>query len=722
MITAQNKTIHARHWLLALLGAVMAVQVYVMVFHVFTELRVKNEHYYLDEKTIMSDGSVVGNSAFEEKYLISSEVQDEYSNYPSSLNVLSRDDAFKINRSQRYEYFSLEKYGNISSDRNKFNYLISGNKSLLAWDPYEQAEVAYSFPLIYNAYYSNCQNSRSVELFYKYANSEDFSLKNNHAPTSCDGAVPAVFPLVTAETDELMEKKIEFIEKNIDGKILQIFNRYYLHESAFVLSPINEMKLGKPLGEIFSQYGFLSVIGVSTLMDALGGFSFPNYEKTVKLAYLAYYVVFVIVVFLTFEQFIIRSALILTFTLAFFANSYYFYQYAPGHVPLRHFFDFIVFLLAWNFEKRRNIGLFLLSGVAVVLSIFTDREFGLLMALAFGAAGIYYCFYQWLGVGEGSEKTKKGFSLALVGVISALSLSLWAYPLAPNPSAPYFLDGFYSFYVAPSHYAVVLASILLQALVVFVAGRLLYLRKRFFVFLFAAFYSQLLYFYFVWGGGHAHFFTLLVIYLLPYMVLLDLVDWSASRRKRGVAIGVFAGLFVLVVSNGITFAQDFKGNRKVFDDHITYSWELPRAKGMVTTVDPSPFEDAVRLIEKYEKSDNLSLISKYDSFLTILTGKVNGGGFLELRSMIVTEDEYQKVRHQLSTSDILVVDNDINRDFDAEMKKMSVWNLLPTLHKESVSQRIPKLKVLQRLYKDVVPGRYELMEKGELISIYRRIR
>lgn len=699
---------------------VIVVQMAIMLVHIFSELKIKNEYFYLDEKTVLADGSVVSNADFEKNNLTINEVKSNCLGTPSSLNVYSKP-GVDINKIPVFHYFSQENYGNVGEPANKFNYLTHDLNRLLVFYPYKQPSITFFYTPLFEFYYSKCENIDNLRLVRKiYLNGyrpQDGGEAALRGFLGCERADSnEVFPLLQAESDAALLRSLDYISKNFDEKYLQSFDRYYFHEVPFVLAPINEIRLGKPLKEVFSQYGYLSIMAISTVMDALGGFSFPNYEKAIKLTYLLYYIVFLAVALTIFEQPSIRAGFVLIYSLGFFANSYYFYQYAPGHAPLRHFFDLFILLCAWRFDKGRHLVSFLLGGALVVLSIFTDKDYGMLMAAAFSAAGVYYWVYRWTERRAG----RTHFLLALFLVMVASAVALKLYPLGPNPSSPYFLDGFYSFAVPQAAFAMVLLSILLQALIVLVLGRSLFRQGRLFVFLFAAFYSQLLYFYFVWGGGHAHFFTLLSLYTLPYLLLLDLVDWQANSLRRGVVgFGLIGGMLA-VLGNGIVFAQDYWRAQQPFKNHVVYRWKLPRAKDMITTIDPELFADSVKKIRHYVPGKKIAMLSKYDSMLSILAEKYSSLPFFELRSMTVTQDDYRRVREQLASSELLFVDNDIDRDFDAEMNRMLIWNMLPTMFIEHREQRIPKLKVLRQLYQDVVKDKYELIDQGHLISVYRR--
>lgn len=699
---------------------VVLVQMTVMVFHIFSDLKVKNEYLYLDQKTILADGSVVSNAEFEAKNLVINEVKSNFTSTPSSLSIFNRPN-WDFNKNLDYRYFPLDIYGNISQSKNKFNRLTHDLNRNLVLEPYLRPEITYFYAPLFEYYYGACQNKESVQVarerYLSGKRAQDGNAALSGYIEGCQWERSyASFPLLQAESDMELQRKIDFVDKNFEEKKLQAFDRYYFHEVPFVLAPINEIRLGKPLNEVFSQYGYLSILAVSFAMDMLGGFSFPNYEKAIKLSFLLYYLIFLVVVLTVFKQPALRAGAVLICSLGFFANTYYFYQYSPGHAPVRHFFDLFIFLCAWRFDQGRRIGFFLLGGALVVLSIFTNKEYGLLMAAAFCAAAVYYGVYRWAE--SGADRIRLFLAVLLVMAASAIALKL--YPLAANPSSAYFLDGFYSFYVPQAAFAMVLLSILLQALVALVFGRRLFQQGRFFVFLFAAFYSQLLYFYFVWGGGHAHFFTLISLYMLPYLLLLDLVDWRATLWRRGVAGCGLVVVLLATIVNGCVFIQDYWHAEQAFKNHVTYRWDLQRARGMLTKIDPELFADSVEKIQHHATGNQIAMLSKYDSMLSILASKYTSLPFFELRSMIVTKEEYRRVREQLASSELLFVDNDIDRDFDAEMNRMTVWNIEPSLFVEHREQRIPKLKVLRNLYRDVVKDNYELIDRGRLVSVYRR--
>ena len=159
---------------------------------------------------------------------------------------------------------------------------------------------------------------------------------------------------------------------------------------------------------------------------------------------------------------------------------------------------------------------------------------------------------------------------------------------------------------------------------------------------------------------------------------------------------------------------------QVFKTHKLYKWENERAGGIIATYSFDNFQNSIDLIKKHSVSNEIYMISKYDNILGILSEKYSGFPFFELRSTIVTIEEYNQIKSIIEAkAEILFVDNDIDRDFDAEMKKMSFFDLELYWRDESFKQRIPKLEVLKKLFSEV-KNSYELVEEGKLISVYRK--
>ena len=172
----------------------------------------------------------------------------------------------------------------------------------------------------------------------------------------------------------------------------------------------------------------------------------------------------------------------------------------------------------------------------------------------------------------------------------------------------------------------------------------------------------------------------------------------------------------------ISYIKEIFGYEKIFAAHKTYKWDHDRAGGIITTYPFDKFQNSIDLIDKYSSNtDEVYMISKYDNILQFFSKKYSGLKYFELRSFLVSDIEYNEVLSLINNkADILYVDSDIDRDYKAEMKERRFFDLYDEYwYNENVKQRIPKLEILSKLF-DEVKEDYILIERGELIDVYRK--
>lgn len=711
-------TLLKKHFFFSIMVFVIFLNIIFLVWAISSDLKVKNEYLYLDEMTILNNHKVVSNSEYTRDNLILDVKQLTKPEKFNSLNVFNHG-TIGINQSTDFVFFPDYKFFDISNPRSRFHFLVSGKNREFTIN-FRQTPYLFLFNQQLFHYISEKCTNRNEFIEFKVKHNQPFINTEDKNALECYSdnisyMIPTA-PLIQADTEKKFKEKLDFVEKNLDEKLLQYMARYYFHETSFVLSPINEIKLGKPLNEVFSQYGFLSILTVSQVMDWLGGFSYPNFNHAMKLFYLLYFLAFLLVIFSMFKDVVIRSFMVLIAMLGLFLNGYSFFDYAPGIVPIRHFFDLFVIFFVWKFLHTNRRIYLIIALIFVVLSIFTNKEYGMLMGLAFIGALVYEVVFKSL---KEHVIDYKFLALALTSVV-VIGLSLLSYPLATNPSSKYFLDGFYSFPLQLNIFAIVLFAIFAEVMLLLFFAKHLYKNKLLSVYVLTALYSQLLYFYFVWGGGYSHFYPLMTIFILPIVIFISSFDYHKSKIMVIGSYGIIGVLFLVTLFYGFNFYSQILNSKKVFKDHVVYDWQTSRAEGMKTTFNPDVFEDSINIIKKYSPKNKIYMISKYDNILAILSTKYSGLNFFELRSSLVTKDEYEKAVKDLLLSELIYVDNDINRDFSTEENSLNLWNLIPGNFVENKSQRIPKLKVLKKLYFDVIPNNYKLIHKGKLISVYER--
>jgi hypothetical protein len=511
--------------------------------------------------------------------------------------------------------------------------------------------------------------------------------------------------LQSLNTNSNDSQKSTFLNSNELENKLQSEDRYYIHHNAYMLSPINEFRLNRPFHEIFSQYGFLSVITTSTLMNFLGEDSINNYEKIMKFYYFFYFIMFIYLIKYLLKDHFLRALAFLFFGISLFKLGFFQFIYAPGASPIRHILDLPILLLLIFYEQNKKLKYLFFAIIFSIVSIWISKDFG------------QFIFFSLLGVitanilifyfkGTEKKETIKYFLFLLLCLFILGAISLYTYPLMQNPVTKYFIDGFYSF---ADHSLISQISIIIAGQWLFLIFQYEKLKssKLLSIYIFLLFYTQFLYSYPIWGG-QSHVSIFLFIFILPSLILLQINHFKFKKFL----------LFILIVNYLVTYFEGYvkfkkyeKEYMQIFQTHKTYKWDMPKT-GFFSTIDPTPFRNSVALIQKYEPSNKIYMISKYDNLLAILSQRYSGFPFFELRSTIITHDDYNMIKNIInSKANILFVDNDIEKDFTQELNS--------TKNQEDIQQRIPKLKVLKNLYIDV-KNNYTLIEKGELISVYKR--
>jgi hypothetical protein len=312
---------------------------------------------------------------------------------------------------------------------------------------------------------------------------------------------------------------------------------------------------------------------------------------------------------------------------------------------------------------------------------------------------------------------KRNSSLLVLTIIFGL-LAFKFYPMMPNPSVKYFLDGFYSFpFQSKFIFLVILLIVLLQWIFLVTLYKKLLSQKYLYVYIFTLFYTQFLYTYFIWHGTSNNIVMYSYLFALPFIIIYNLFDFKFKRIFSVLVLIVFSVVYLKVL---ISFMNAEKNYNNVFNTHKTYKWNYKRAGGIITTYSFDKFDNSIQLINKYAHSKKIYMISKYDNMLGILSKHYSGFPFFELRSAIVTKDDFNMIESQINIdAKILFVDNDIERDYKKEMAKMSFFDLSPFWRDESLKQRIPKLQVLKYLW-NKIKNNYVLIKKGKLISVYKR--
>ena len=662
--------------------ALIIIQISFYFYGIFSDFKLANEFRYIDEQTILDNNQVVSNDQY---------IKENLCFNPNNIN------------------YKFNSYDNIFLSGNKGGFNFQNNPKFLVFDPYYR----HISGDIYNKFRTHIENiAYNKDYNLTYYEARNLNSINRYGVDVFSHS----YPMFGADTLSKLKEKTDFIAYNIFEQNIQILSRYYWEETPFMLNPINELDLGRNKSEIFSQYGFLSLYPIKFIMEELGGINVSNFEKTKNIVCMVYYAIAIGFIFLFFKDNYLRLIFIFLLSIKFFSISYYFYHYGPTYFDTRHFFDLIIILFLFYAIKFKNFNFMfkIISALLALLSILIANDFGLYIFISL--LGTFIVEYGAIAAKNKILLDVKKLSFILIYIILGVLIYI-KYPFMKNPSVKYFLNGFYSFNIPSTLLLMVLLVIFIQWLLLIFFYKKLQDDKHLLSYIFLLFYTSFFYTYMVWKVdlSAVNFF----ISAIPFIVILNLLP---NKIKKVISIFCIFICALMYAKFSISYIKEIFGYEKIFETHKTYKWDHDRAGGIITTYPFDKFQNSIDLINKYSSNtDEVYMISKYDNILQFFSKKYSGLRYFELRSFLVSDIEYNEVLNLINNkADILYVDSDIDRDYKAEMKERRFFDIYDEYwYNENVKQRIPKLEILSKLF-DEVKEDYILIERGELIDVYRK--
>ena len=510
------------------------------------------------------------------------------------------------------------------------------------------------------------------------------------------------------------EEEHDFIRKNKFELRWQFANRWVLHHHNFVLGPINEYALGKPLREINAQYGWFNVVVMRWVLENTGGISYQNYFQKWYAWWLIYYVLFVVLAYLLFRN---AYYVALVCVLAFgFINQidYQFLFLGPGLNPIRHFLDLPVMVCLYGYLKTRKVGVLVLALLFGLMGVVNNKQFGVFLIVALVVTLLVKVWHER----EGGWR-REVWWVAGGAVVAGLIL-LWGGP-GRDIMSQYYRQGFLGFATNPRVLYLIVFIIsgcyLMLLRLEHVANEWKYLA------LFLLLYSQGLLVYGLWGGTDKHLLNIASVLVLSGVVFLKLlIDYSRLKRYEQVLVsGLIVGALGFVYVPGLFAYYTTKSEyEEVFATHRTYEWNLERAQ-FRSTMDPKYFVESVSLIQQYADSENgIYIISKYDNFLPFLAKRYSAMPFFDVQWFLLTNKEVRLcIEHiQNQKPPYLFVDTDIERNLNGEIIRTPIPIMLGNSRHESLF-RVKRLNLLQDIFA-AVKDDYELEMSRGLLTVYKR--
>ena len=559
--------------------------------------------------------------------------------------------------------------------------------------------------------------SQSLVLNHGALTVEEYSLLSYISKAKADDMLnianltKKIYPHLSKE--EVKEKKDHKFELT-----WQILNRWVVHHHSYVYIPINELNLGKPIRDIYMQYGLLNTVLLKSILNFIGDVNFNKYFQVWFSFFFIYYLLYAYVLkklFINNPEYQtigwIGSISVLGFI------GFQFLQLGPGLNPVRHFFDLItlVFIYKYMITDDFSEGYFWKKSFFIlcisIVSILNNYQTGLVLSLSIVGTILVA---NTLSIKKISLRTVIFIMLIIVNTISLIYLLISD---LYDPLSHYYLQGLLGFPFNNIYiYAWIIFNIFAYTILYKAFERGSRLKQ---VGLFITFYSQGLALYTVWGGTIYHALNYAPIYIL-FILVIFFIAFEDNKllnnlKKEALKIGIMITLLIFFIFSVVNFDIKKTQFNKVFEVSKTYNWNFDAVK-LKSTIDPKYFKSAISLIEKYSTSNGIFIISKYDQILTILSKKYSNMPFFDMAWFVLSQKEIdlaiEKLKHkkpQYIFVDKIIADNRL-------ISHTTTYD--ENLNKESL-KRYLRLKELEKVFNGV-KNDYSLVDSSSLIEVYKR--
>jgi hypothetical protein len=516
-----------------------------------------------------------------------------------------------------------------------------------------------------------------------------------------------------------MEEVKQFFLNNSLEYAHQNMGRGQVNHLGHIYNPLNEYRLGKPLNEIYFQYGLGNTFLMKWVMDAFGGLSLQTYHK-LYLFYLLYAALFIAMLVMLFRDRLYVLGVFTGYAAAFFWSGHIGLVLGAGLIPSIHLLDTVAIMLLALYLRRRKPLFLVLLGLSCMASLFINTMFGLILAISAFATALLHA----IETGEKGHLLHR-VAIAVGGFLLVFFIPMLVMPRTSGTVMEYFFAGYFSWLPHP---AVVFLTVIY--LVVSYGFMLLLKGHRFemkYIYLFSALYAQGLLVYFYWSGLLNHLpmalpFLALQLFVMLY-ILVSRFPWPLLGKtvQLSVPIVVLGMLFLCAFTFRIFYAQGsaFYDN---FRQHRTYQWAFDRAR-VVTTMNPQPFQHAVKLIQKYSTGPErgIYIISNYDGLVPFLADRYSVMPHFELGYSLFSEKQVREAVKRIQTNKprYLFVDSDLVR-FTPSLSA-DPWSKLyvSAFDQRERASRIGRSAGLHTLFSRVADG-YEKKEDNGLTTVFER--
>lgn len=518
------------------------------------------------------------------------------------------------------------------------------------------------------------------------------------------------------EEHPLSSEEISFVERN-SLEIRQSFKEWegIFHHQFQLLNPIKELSLNRPLREVVSLYG-LTVVPIYEVMKHAGGINYQSFLTVVFSSYLAYFGLYLVILVVILQDWRYVAIVFSLSLAAVKALGYLILFVGVGYAPLRHFSDIFVIAFLYFYFQRSQWPWLASAIIAALAGLFLDRMYGVLVvAPLLGVLAVR----ALVGHSRPMEKW------TLYGSLVLFPMTFWFVGslTAPNPYANGLFEGVWGFPVSGAKVAAILIG---SGLAYAGLANLIHKTRdlRLYLCVFLVFYAQTSLFYWLVIPNTDHLLSILPIIILAFgsIARFSLSTSSAGIWERRAVAIVFAASVALSALASYKFGATAAQIAKLDRTHQVFAWPFKNME-IRSTMDPSLFASSASMIDKWSSAPGIYVLSEFDTLLTWLSGHYSLMPHFDLMSYISGPVPLQDVIRLLKARkpEILFVDSCIECNYVA-MRSGRESVLSISLSKDlygRIAEKIDRLSRMQDAFR-AIESDYELVERGPLISVYRR--
>lgn len=502
------------------------------------------------------------------------------------------------------------------------------------------------------------------------------------------------------EQDFLNRNQIELLNQTKAG--------WFFYHHNYNFGPMNALSLGASANQQAMVYGWLSTVTQSKVLELFGMSNYQGYFKIYFAEYLVYFAIFLLGVWAIFKRSdtVVFAAILVISALLFLGIELI--RLAPGFNPIRHVFDMPVFYLLYCYLAQNRKSYLILACALALFAIFWSKDFGLFLALSVGGAILFKGIKQ---------RPFKRLPLFIGGITVIAGIFLYFFPMpGANPTAIYMLLGVGS----PQAKTGAIFGLLIIVSLLLAATMLIKQSEAYTILSvgMALYFVQSLTYY-IWYPSLHHILGVAPVFILWLVVLFHgwINQYQVGKKRQSVVLIVLLVLIYFPASASFYWRQHTYN--QIFKSHQLYHWSFDKAR-LVSTMEPTLFEESANLIKRYSKNNNgIFIISKYDHILPVMAGKYSAMPYNELPTNLVSPREVEISSEAILQNKpaFLFVDSNIDKDLNGEIPIESDMATMKFGFFGGARARVMVLQGLNEVYTRIA-GKYERCESGRLISVY----